>query len=86
MSKLDERGLATLIEEINKSVNTKICGMEVSGGANVDLSGYVTKIEFDSLVARVSELENQYSSLLSEYNNNKSTIINAINNNADMLK
>lgn len=82
MSKLDERGLAVLIEEIDKSINTKINGMGATGGGgggDVDLSNYVTKEEISVLEKSVLELKKTDGELANLKTTNKTNLVSAIN-------
>ena len=84
MSKLNEQGLATLVEEINRSVNTKI-NESLGGGGGGDLTNYITRTELESIISNLatnsSVQENIDSSKLELQN-----IIDTTNTTVDILK
>jgi len=54
MSKLNKQGLTTLVDEINKSINTKINASVKSG---IDTSNFVTKDELNGINSKIENLK-----------------------------
>nr|WP_312984364.1 hypothetical protein [Clostridioides sp.] len=78
MSKLDAQGLSTLVDEINKSVNTKI-------NAKINLDDLVSKTEINNLKDIVQINKTEVDNLKKELGANKATLADNINGIREVL-
>lgn len=79
MSKLNEQGLAVLVEEINKSVNTKI--NETIG--SVDTSALATKEELSHINSKIDTKTSQNKALIDTNSSEIASVKESVNTKFD---